>query len=70
MRSEVNLSTGDLDVLARLAGAQREVKAIADQLYHGKTSKREERRDFARRLNAVAAALRTVELLLGGEEES
>jgi hypothetical protein len=68
MRSRLNLSTGDLDTLARLASAQREVKTVADALYHSRTSKREDRQQLARQLNAVAASLRTVELRLGEEE--
>lgn len=60
--------TGDYDVLARLAAAQQEAHAIAERLFD-RTSKREERADFARRLNALAASLRTIELRLGGDDD-
>lgn len=66
-RTRLNMGTGELDAIARIAGAQREVKDIADRLYFGKTSKKDERQDFARRLNAVAASLKSAELTLGEE---
>jgi hypothetical protein len=52
-----------LDVIARLAAARRELGVIADALLRSKTSKRTEREDFGRRLNAVRASLLTVEML-------
>ncbi len=50
------------DSLVRLQKARTEIREVADVLFFGRTSKREDRRDLARRLNAVAASLRTVEL--------
>lgn len=67
-RSRLNFTTGDLDVMARLAGAQREVGAIASGLLNSRTSKRADREDYGRRLNAVRASLRTVECRLTPDE--
>lgn len=67
-RMELNLTAADLDALRRLADAQREVKAIAEQLLLKRTSRLEQRQDYGRRLNAVAASLRTVELEIAGSK--
>lgn len=66
-RTGLNATTGDLDLLVRLAEARREAKAIAASLLGSRTSKKEQREDFGRRLNALAASLGTVELYLSGE---
>lgn len=66
-RTQLNLGTGDLDNLARITSAQREIKEIADELFHRKTSKRDDRQQLARRLNSVAVSLHTVELRLGDQ---
>lgn len=68
-RARLNLTTGDLEVLSRLGAAQRELGEIAEALLHSRTSKREAREDFGRRLNAVKSSLRTVELRLGEGDE-
>ena len=70
-RSVLNLTTDDLDTLARLAAARREIREIADALFHSNAGrKKSDRHDFARRLNGANVSLRTVEMRLGGEEES
>jgi hypothetical protein len=63
-RARLNVTTGDLDSLARLAAAQRELGEIANALLHASTSRRAEREQHGRRLNAVKASLHTVELHL------
>lgn len=69
-RSALNLTTGDLEVLARLADAQREVGEIADLLILSRRgSKKEERHEFGRRLNAVKSQLKTIELRLSSDGE-
>lgn len=64
MRAAVNVTTGDLEVLARMADARREIEYVAERLFHERTSRRAGREDLGRRLNAVAVSLRTIELLL------
>lgn len=66
-RSTLNLDTGDLDALQRIAGAKREIGEIADALFNSKTSRREQRNEFGRRLNSVKASLTTVEMRLSGD---
>jgi len=68
-RAQLNFTTGEIEDISRLAQAQREIKDIADELYQAKTSKKETRRDYARRLNLVASSLKTVEMRMGGELE-
>lgn len=67
LRSKLNLDTGDLDALQRIAGAKREIAEIADALINSRTSKREQRHELGRRLNAVKASLTTVEMRLSGD---
>jgi hypothetical protein len=69
-RATLNLSMGDLDAIARLSDAQRQIGEIADALLYERTSRRGRREDFGRRLNAIKASIRTVEIHVGkGEEE-
>lgn len=63
-RARLNFDTSDLDVVRRLSDAQREVRAAADELFRSKTSRKDDRQALARRLNAVASSLKTVELRL------
>lgn len=66
-RTQLNVTTGELDNLRRLAEAQREIHEITDDIFNRrKGTKRAEREDYARRLNRVAVTLHTVELNLGG----
>lgn len=64
MSQRVNMTTGELDALRRIADARRELGEIADTLLRMRTSNRREREGFGRRLNAVRASLGTVELIL------
>lgn len=66
-RLSLNMTTAELEVLARIASAQRELHTIADELIRARSSKIETRHEQGRKLNAVAASLRSVELALGGE---
>jgi hypothetical protein len=66
-RSALNMTTGDLDVITRLEDARREIGQIADELLSRSTSRRETREAYGRRLNAVKASLRTVELRVNGD---
>ena len=62
----MNLTTGDLDALRRLAEAQRELGEVAHALHTRRTSQIQARRGFARRLNVVKASLHELEESLGG----
>lgn len=66
-RTRANVTTADLDVLRRLADAQREVGEVADTLFRMRTSSRRDRENLGRRLNAAKVSLRTVEMILAGE---
>ena len=66
-RAVLNLSTDDLDNLYRLASAKRELQDIAGALFHGRTSKREDRTDMSNRLTRVWASLDTIERRMGAE---
>lgn len=68
LRSELNLSTGTLDALRRIAEARRQLEEIAELLFFARTSTKQQRQDCARRLNSVRASLRTVELTLVPDE--
>lgn len=59
------MSSPSPDTMRRLADAQRELHDLAGALFNARTSKGETRREQGRRLNAIAASLRTVELALG-----
>lgn len=67
-RATLNLTTGELDNLHRLAAAQRELGEIAEALFRSQTSKRAERKEFSTRLYRVKASLQTVELRLAGDD--
>lgn len=60
-RARLNYTTGELDALTRLADARREIGELAGELLRARTSKRAEREDAGRRLNAIRASLGTVE---------
>jgi len=63
-RMRLNMTTAELDILSRLAGARREIKEIARVLLDERTSKRDDRQRMGGRLNAVASSLLTVEYTL------
>jgi len=65
-RARLNLTTDDLDVLRRLSEAQRDLGTLADDLLlRRRGTKRAEREAIGRKLNAVKASLKSVELRLG-----
>lgn len=66
----LSMSTADLDAISRIADAQRVAKEIAASLLNDRTSKKESREDFGRRLNGLAASLKTVEMYLTDREIS